>query len=158
MAITAGGQIQIRSGVGWPISFEAAGGARWSISATGHFLAATDNTYDIGAATANRPANINAASSVRGEYFSMTSGLTGVLRSYLQSPSTGVVTLFNAAGNGFTCLEFGATNLGISRGTGSPEGIVTALVGSLYLRTDGGVLSTLYVKESGTGNTGWVAK
>jgi len=43
-------------------------------------------------------------------------------------------------------------------GTGSPEGIKTAPVGSLYLRTDGGASTTLYVKESGSGNTGWVAK
>jgi hypothetical protein len=43
-------------------------------------------------------------------------------------------------------------------GTGSPEGVVTAPVGSLYLRSDGGAATTLYVKESGTGPTGWVAK
>lgn len=43
-------------------------------------------------------------------------------------------------------------------GTGSPEGVVTAAVGSLFTRTDGGAATTLYVKESGTGNTGWVAK
>ena len=43
-------------------------------------------------------------------------------------------------------------------GSGSPEGVVTAPVGFLYLRTDGGAATTLYVKESGTGNTGWVAK
>lgn len=43
-------------------------------------------------------------------------------------------------------------------GTGSPEGVVTANVGSLYSRTDGGAGTSLYVKESGTGNTGWVAK
>lgn len=43
-------------------------------------------------------------------------------------------------------------------GAGTPEGSVTAPVGSLFTRTDGGLLSTLYVKESGTGNTGWVAK
>jgi len=43
-------------------------------------------------------------------------------------------------------------------GSGSPESVVTAPVGSLYTRTDGGSLSTLYVKESGSGNTGWVAK
>lgn len=47
---------------------------------------------------------------------------------------------------------------GIYSGTGSPEGVVTAGVGSLYTRRDGGAGSTLYVKESGTGNTGWVAK
>ena len=43
-------------------------------------------------------------------------------------------------------------------GAGSPEGAVTASVGSLYTRTDGGAGTTLYVKESGAGNTGWVAK
>jgi hypothetical protein len=43
-------------------------------------------------------------------------------------------------------------------GTGSPEGSVAAPVGSLYLRSNGGAGTTFYVKESGTGNTGWVAK
>jgi hypothetical protein len=43
-------------------------------------------------------------------------------------------------------------------GTGTPEAVVTAPVGTLFLRTDGGANTTLYVKESGTGNTGWVAK
>lgn len=46
----------------------------------------------------------------------------------------------------------------IYSGTGSPENVVTASVGSLYLRTDGGANTTLYVKETGTGNTGWSAK
>lgn len=44
------------------------------------------------------------------------------------------------------------------RGSGSPENVVPAVVGSLYSRIDGGAGTTLYVKESGTGNTGWVAK
>lgn len=43
-------------------------------------------------------------------------------------------------------------------GAGSPEGVLTAPVGSMYTRTDGGPVTTLYVKESGVGNTGWVAK
>lgn len=45
----------------------------------------------------------------------------------------------------------------LAQGTGSPEGVVTAPVGSLYTRTDGGTGTTLYVKEFGAGNTGWVA-
>lgn len=44
-----------------------------------------------------------------------------------------------------------------SSGTNSPEGVVTAGIGSLYSRANGGASSTLYIKESGTGNTGWVA-
>ena len=43
-------------------------------------------------------------------------------------------------------------------GNGSPEGVVSAPVGSLYSRTDGGAGTSLYVKESGAGNTGWVGK
>lgn len=43
-------------------------------------------------------------------------------------------------------------------GVGSPEGIITAPIGSLFTRTDGGAVTTLYVKESGVGNIGWVAK
>lgn len=51
-----------------------------------------------------------------------------------------------------------ATMSNFKRGSGSPEGVVTGIVGDLYTRTDGGANTTLYVKESGTGNTGWVAK
>ena len=59
-----------------------------------------------------------------------------------------------AAGKG---LDFGSSVLWRT-GAGTPEGVVTAAVGSLYTRTDGGLLTTLYVKESGAGNTGWVGK
>lgn len=45
----------------------------------------------------------------------------------------------------------------IRSGSGTPEGVVTAPVGSLFLRTNGGASTTLYVKETGTGNTGWRA-
>lgn len=44
-------------------------------------------------------------------------------------------------------------------GTGSPEGIVVADVGSLYLRTDGSTSTTLYVKTANAGlATGWTGK
>lgn len=52
----------------------------------------------------------------------------------------------------------GSQTVMLGRGAGDPEGVVTAPVGSLFLRTDGGAGTTLYVKESGSGNTGWVAK
>jgi hypothetical protein len=42
-------------------------------------------------------------------------------------------------------------------GSGSPEGSVTASIGSVYRRSNGSSGTTLYIKESGTGNTGWVA-
>lgn len=43
-------------------------------------------------------------------------------------------------------------------GTGSPEGVISAPVGRFYIRMDGGTSTTLYVKESGSGNSGWKAK
>lgn len=55
-------------------------------------------------------------------------------------------------------VQLVASHLIIATGAGSPEGVITANVGSLYLRNDGGATTTLYVKTSGTGNTGWTAK
>ena len=43
-------------------------------------------------------------------------------------------------------------------GSGSPEGVLSAPIGSIYTRTDGSTGTTLYVKESGAGSTGWAAK
>lgn len=46
----------------------------------------------------------------------------------------------------------------IRSGSGTPEAAVTANSGSLYLRTDGGIGSTLYLHRGTDGtNTGWVA-
>lgn len=53
----------------------------------------------------------------------------------------------------------GTLSATISAGSGSPEGVITANPGSLYLNLSGGAGTTLYVKQSGTGtNTGWVGK
>lgn len=49
-------------------------------------------------------------------------------------------------------------SLNVYEGSGSPESVQAAAVGSIYLRTDGGAGTTLYVKETGTGTTGWVAR
>ena len=55
-------------------------------------------------------------------------------------------------------VNLNVTNVSLRAGSGSPEGAVTGAVGSLWVRTDGGTSTTLYVKETGSGNTGWVAK
>lgn len=59
--------------------------------------------------------------------------------------------------SGFLLSQIGG---GVIRGagTGTPEGNITADVGSTWQRSDGGAGTSFYVKESGTGNTGWVAK
>lgn len=45
----------------------------------------------------------------------------------------------------------------ILEGTGSPEGVVKAPIGTLYIRTDGGASTMLYLKVTGAAstNTGW---
>jgi hypothetical protein len=53
-------------------------------------------------------------------------------------------------------LALNAVDDKIKMGTGNPESVVTAPVGAIYLRTDGSSGTTLYKKESGAGNTGWV--
>lgn len=45
-----------------------------------------------------------------------------------------------------------ASGTGLHQGTGSPEGVVTASVGELYLDT---AAVAIYAKVSGAGNTGW---
>jgi hypothetical protein len=55
-------------------------------------------------------------------------------------------------------IKFQGTGILIVTCVGSPEGAVTAPPGSIALRTNGGAGTGHYVKESGTGNTGWVAK
>lgn len=60
---------------------------------------------------------------------------------------------------GGSAIYSGASDSSVRlRGSGSPEGAVGAQVGSTWQRSDGGAGTSFYVKESGTGNTGWVAK
>lgn len=94
------------------------------------------------------------------DFFTMQSG-TEYRAAYLYR---GLVSGYTAGGGdegiGTINAENGIYSGGIPwfSGSGSPESSVTAPIGALYSRTDGGASTTLYVKESGTGNTGWVAK
>lgn len=45
----------------------------------------------------------------------------------------------------------------VFQGYGTPEGAVAAGIGSLYMRLDGGADTSVYRKESGSADTGWVA-
>lgn len=57
----------------------------------------------------------------------------------------------NIAGDGDTVR--------IYRGYGTPENVITAGIGSVYLNLSGGANTTIYIKESGANTgTGWVAK
>lgn len=110
----------------------------------------------------------------------------GAARSRLYSPADGIILLQNAGGTDFNRLQFGGTTSSFPSlkrngtgldirladdsgfsfiqdlyrriGNGTPEGAVTAPIGAIYHRVDGGAGTSFYVKESGTGNTGWVPK
>lgn len=51
----------------------------------------------------------------------------------------------------------GLTGPGVIPGEGDPEGSVAAPVGTLYSRSDGGIGNAGYLKEVGSGSTGWSA-
>lgn len=54
-------------------------------------------------------------------------------------------------------VEIGISGQSVIQGSGSPEGVVSAVQGSIFMRSDGGVGTSVYIKESGSGNTGWTA-
>jgi len=58
------------------------------------------------------------------------------------------------AGSGFT----GGAPGQILVGAGSPANVIAAPIGTLYVNTNGGSNTTLYVKESGSDASGWTGK
>lgn len=64
----------------------------------------------------------------------------------------------NDGGNQSKRFQLDGGIIALYVGSGDPDGAVTAPVGSIYIRTSGGSGTTLYVKESGTGSSGWVGK
>lgn len=103
-------------------------------------------------------------------YFDSATGAATVAKGHHSTASTQVVFWNRYATDTYDNIQIlgdgtilrgagsAAPAIGIFRGVGSPEGVVTAGIGSLYQRTNGGANTSLYVKESGTGNTGWTAK
>lgn len=77
----------------------------------------------------------------------------------MKNISTAKVASFNDVNRELDNLRRALNSLNIYYGTGTPLNIVAAPVGSLYLNTDGGTSTTLYVKTSGDNLvTGWTAK
>lgn len=57
-----------------------------------------------------------------------------------------------------TRWELGNGGPTILKGTGTPEGADQGDVGDIFIRTDGAAGTTMYWKETGSGNTGWASK
>jgi len=118
-----------------------------------------------------RGMKVTVSSSLGDASFALDNAGSGTFTSRLMLKADGTVypTTHNSNTNGrdanrwsaaySTRLYLGSTGTAFdTSGAGSPEGSVSAPVGSTYRRTDGGATTTFYVKESGTGSTGWVAK
>jgi hypothetical protein len=82
---------------------------------------------------------------------------------YGSAANADVVCVGNGYFNNINGEEFWATGAIVRDGaghissTGSPEGRIAAPVGSRFTARDGAAGTTLWIKETGTGNTGWVA-
>lgn len=92
--------------------------------------------------------------------------LGGTLYELIKYSGSGNLILGQSGFGGFTQAQAGSKLQLVTIGgtadiyvrSGTPEGEQAAPVGSICLRTDGGAGTTFYVKESGSGNTGWAAK
>ena len=86
------------------LSLSYGGTKRWNVNSSGHFLAGTDNTYDIGASGATRPrTGYFGTNVIVGNVFAWASS------SLMGAPANGNIALYNNAGNSFGMLQFGGT-------------------------------------------------
>ncbi len=95
-------------------------------------------------------ANYVSAGSANGESEATLSG-TSWRGAGLRMRNTGTITWTTGADTS------SAADIIIDIGTASPEGSITANPGSLYLRNNSGT-GEMWLKTSGTGNTGWTLK
>jgi microcystin-dependent protein len=148
---------------------------------------ATDTVVDIGTTDGTRNFKIDAAGKLTWEGGATDLSLAhtvvsdeflafmGSLVAQAVNDATATLVLKAKAGQSANLLEFrssadallasvdvnGTANWGSAflSGSGSPEGVVTAPVGTLYRQTDSDATanrSHLWTKETGSGNTGWV--
>lgn len=153
---------------GGNITFGSAGSAgQWRIS-SGHFVAVTDNTVDIGASGVNRPRNGYFANNVVATARFQTGGdgkIDWSSRTAMTSPSDGVLLLSNASVTDFSRLQFGGTSASFPawKRTGSgldarlaDDSAYTSVRASLFWFTNGSYINDLadgvISLRNGTGN------
>ncbi|MMZ58869.1 Phage tail fiber repeat protein [compost metagenome] len=109
----------------------------------------SDNPSEHGLAVGNRYGSpVSTAFLVGG------TGGVSAFTEFFKVDGVGTIWFRDADGSMVTLQSIKAA---ILSGNGSPEGAVSASVGTLFRRLDGGANTTLYVKQSGAGNTGWRA-
>lgn len=88
------------------------GNLAWRMSNAGHFIAPTDNTYDIGASGATRPRNFYLAglfTTAGSISLASNSQVYWAGRSVFESPADGNILFKNQAQTSFGLLQFGGT-------------------------------------------------
>jgi len=105
-------------------------------------------TYTLLERITNSLAWNSAISPRTNSYATANDTIEGVVRTYTTQAAPVVWTTNDTAVLGSELFTY--------KGSGSPEGVLTAPVGSEYHRTDGGASTSFYIKESGAGNTGWI--
>lgn len=144
------------------IKFNHANNTNSRTTISGMAIAGNGNTgrfsylYDFG----STPANVRGFTFTGNTAIWATAIAPSSAHAYCESGSIVSGLSGDNGGTVFTAMRHNVGKAGVfwDAGTGTPEGAVTAPIGSLWSRTDGGAVTTLYVKESGAGNTGWVAK
>jgi hypothetical protein len=150
--------------VGAGIDFNHAGvGTRWSISTSGHFIAGTDNAYDIGASGASRPRNLYVgtlitAPTVTGSV-SVTAGNQGygnglnlVSSGWITNQEAGIIGIFNQAKTDAPFIVIGGTSAsfpaikrngaGLQIRLANDSGNATLEAGNLYSSGNVGIGTT----------------
>jgi len=84
----------------------------------------------------------------------MAEGFVDLTPEKLQSPD-GIAELNRMLRYLFDLIPVDGEKVKFVSGYGTPESNIQAEIGSVYLRLDGGAGTTMYLKESGTGDTGW---
>lgn len=125
---------------------------KWTLAGGAEIIPTTVSSGASSALTVNQTWNTTGVPTLITANVTNTQSGTGANLINLQVNST---SRFRVDKNGAVTINNGSQ---IISGTGSPEGTVSAPVGSMFLRTDGGAGTTLYIKETGTGATGWAAK
>ena len=117
ISIVGKGQVILESTLS-AVFLKTSGNNRWQVDSSGHFLAAVDNTLDIGASGATRPRSIYVGSNIvtgtqiqAGSFITAGNGTyIGITSSFfMDSASSGVVAIKNWAGTDFNRLQFGGT-------------------------------------------------
>ena len=143
-----------------PLFFQTGGLSRFEISASGHFVATTDNTYDIGANGANRPRNVYVAGLGSFANYVSAGGLYpgGSTRTYISSGSDGTLILSNNAGTNSVTATVGASNLLTLNGGLKTTGATFALQTATTLTDNAAAQVATMTNGPTAGNpTKWIA-